>query len=296
MSAPAPAGILRVDKPAGPTSHDMVARARRALGVRRIGHTGTLDPFATGLLLLCVGPATRLSEYLTGLDKAYVATALLGQVTATDDLEGDVVRVSEQWKALSQANVEQAVAGFVGPLDQIPPAYSAKKVDGERMYRRARRGEEVRREPSRVEVYEARVLDVNLPHVRFELRCSSGTYVRAIARDLGEALECGAHLTELRRTRVGDFDVSGAVSGDALNDEAAVQAAWMDPAQALSHLPIVSLSEADAARFVHGQAVPSPAEGLPEERPVAVLRGGALLGVAVRSGDRIRPRKVLPVA
>lgn len=294
MIPPTEAGILRVDKPAGPTSHDIVGRCRRALGVRRIGHTGTLDPFATGLLLLCVGPATRLAEYLTGLDKAYEATAVLGQTTDTDDLEGEVVRISERWRDLGRADVEAALARFVGEIQQVPPAFSAKKVKGERMYRRARRGEAVSLAPTAVTVHEARVLDVALPEVRFALRCSSGTYVRAIARDLGDALGCGAHLTRLRRTRVGHLDLEGAVSGDALDDEAKVRTAWVEPAAALGHLPSVTLTEEDATRFRYGQATrwagPSASE---EGRPVAVLRDGALLGVGVRAGDRLRPRKVL---
>lgn len=295
MRLPSEAGVLRVDKPAGPTSHDIVARCRRALGVRRIGHTGTLDPFATGLLLLCVGPATRLAQYLTGLGKAYQATALLGQETDTDDLHGEVVRISEAWHDLGRSRIEEALAGFVGPLMQVPPAFSAKKVAGERMYRRARRGDAVTLEPAAVTVYEAQILGVDLPRVRFELSCSSGTYVRAVARDLGRVLGCGAHLTELRRTRVGPLDVGDAVSGDALHDEALVRAAWMTPAQALSHLPSVSLSDADAARFTHGQPAAWDGDDVPEDEPVAVLHGTSLLGVGVRSGDQVRPRKVLPV-
>jgi tRNA pseudouridine55 synthase len=180
-------------------------------------------------------------------------------------------------------------------LDQVPPAYSAKKVNGERMYRRARRGESVALEPTRVTVFEARILSVELPRVRFELSCSSGTYVRAVARDLGEALGCGAHLAELRRTRVGEFEVADAVSGDDLHDESLVREAWMKPAAALAHLPSVSLSEKDAGRFAHGQAVEWVGADVPEGRPLAVLHGGSLLGVGERTGDRVRPRKVLSV-
>lgn len=294
MNLPSPAGLLLVDKPAGPTSHDIVARSRRALGVRRIGHTGTLDPFATGLLVLCVGQATRLSEYLTGLDKSYVATALLGQSTDTDDLEGEVIRISEQWHDLTPARIETALNEFIGDIEQVPPAYSAKKVDGERMHRRARRGETVALAPCPVTVYDARVLSVELPRVQFLVRCSSGTYVRAIARDLGEALGCGAHLVELRRTRVGEMDVSTSVSGDALHDEKLVVQAWLPPALALAHLPSVSLSDEDRPRFTHGQSVVVSDAELPENQPLAVLHGGDLLGVGIRSGDRVRPRKVLP--
>ena len=286
------AGVLRVDKPAGPTSHDVVARARRALGIRRIGHTGTLDPFASGLLLLCIGPATRLAEYLTGLDKSYTATALLGQATETDDLEGEVIRVSEQWQGLESSKIDDVLAGFVGDLNQVPPAYSAKKVAGERMYRRARRGETVELDPVLVRVEEARVVSVDLPHVHFELRCSSGTYVRAIARDLGEALGCGAHLTALRRTRIGPFDVAQAVSGDALSDEGAMRTAWLTPAESLGHMPTLHVDSDDAERIVHGQAIEAPDGQLPKKGPVALLHDQTLLCVAERTGDRLRPRKV----
>lgn len=295
MTPPGTAGVLRVDKPSGPSSHDMVARARRALGVRRIGHTGTLDPFASGLLLLCVGQATRLAEYLTGLDKTYTATALLGQTTETDDLDGEVVRVSERWRTLDEAAVTAALAAFHGVIQQVPPAYSAKKVDGERMYRRARRGESVTLPPATVEIYEIGILSVELPRVRFRVRCSSGTYVRALARDLGEALECGAHLTGLRRTRIGDLDVAQAVSGDELHDESLVQAAWLEPADALGHLPSLSVDDEQAARIGHGQAlIVHEPERLVEDQPVRLLHDGVLLGIGSRSGDRVRPRKVLP--
>jgi tRNA pseudouridine55 synthase len=292
MKPPSPGGVIRVDKPAGPTSHDIVARARRALGVRRIGHTGTLDPFASGLLLLCVGPATRLAEYLTGLDKTYLATAVMGQSTDTDDLEGEVVRVSEAWRELDVAHISEALSEFVGLIEQVPPAFSAKKVGGERMYRRARRGETVRLDPASVQIHEARVLGVDLPEVRFELSCSSGTYVRAVARDLGERVGTGAHLKALRRTRIGAFTVGDAVSGDELHDAAGMKAAWLEPARALPHLPKVRVGDEEAARIRHGQAVPLESDELPEGATLAVLHDDELLCIATSSGGRVRPRKV----
>lgn len=292
MTPPSRGGVIRVDKPPGPTSHDIVARARRALGVRRIGHTGTLDPFASGLLLLCVGPATRLAEYLTGLDKTYLATAVLGQSTDTDDLEGELVGVSEAWRELDESRVSAALSGFVGRIDQVPPAFSAKKVGGERMYRRARRGESVRLDAVPVQIREARVLDVDLPEVKFELSCSSGTYVRAVARDLGKRLGTGAHLKALRRTRIGPFAVTDAVSGDELHDADRVKAAWLEPAQALPHLPHVRVGAEEAARIRHGQAVPLEGGEVPEGATLAVLHDDELLCVATSSGGRVRPRKV----
>ncbi|NIP58321.1 MAG: tRNA pseudouridine(55) synthase TruB, partial [Gemmatimonadetes bacterium] len=200
-------GVLPVDKPVGPTSHDVVARARRALDTGRIGHTGTLDPFASGLLLLCVGPATRLSEYLTALEKSYVAVARLGVGTDTLDPEGAVVERSDSWSELDRARIEEASASFLGRREQVPPQFSAKKVGGEAMYARARRGERVELSPIPVEIHELELLGVDLPDVRLRIRCSSGTYVRALARDLGAALGEPAHLAELRRTAVGSFRV-----------------------------------------------------------------------------------------
>jgi tRNA pseudouridine55 synthase len=293
MTAPGVVGVLRVDKPPGPTSHDIVARARRALGTRRIGHTGTLDPFASGLLLICVGPATRLAEYLAGLDKRYVATAVLGQATDTDDREGDVLRVSEAWRDLSRTSIEEALSAFVGEIRQVPPMYSAKKIEGERMYRKARRGETVHLEPVPVQVFEASVIEVELPAVRFAVHCSSGTYIRALARDLGEALGTGAHLSELRRTRIGAFDVSDSVSADDLHDSTETDRAWLTPAEALVHLPSVGVGDEDAARVAHGQAISAEGTRIPDGQPVAVLHDRALICVASRVGGQLRPRKVL---
>lgn len=286
-------GVLPVDKPSGPTSHDVVARARRALGIRKIGHTGTLDPFASGLLILCVGPATRLSEYLTGLDKSYVATVRLGTSTDTGDPEGAVTAEDAAWRGLGRADVEAGLAGLRGRILQVPPSYSAKKVEGERAYRRARRGESVELEPVEVEIHALDLLELHPPNVVIRLRCSSGTYVRAVGRDLGERLGTAAHLTALRRTRVGTFSVDEALPLDALADPGAVEDAWITPARAVAHLPSVEVDDEEAIRLAHGQVirVPGGVDTGPRE-PVAVVRGGDLVAVAARDGDRLRPRKV----
>ncbi|HET7322236.1 MAG TPA: tRNA pseudouridine(55) synthase TruB, partial [Longimicrobiaceae bacterium] len=162
-------GVLLVDKPVGLTSHDAVARARRALGTRKIGHTGTLDPFASGLLLLCIGSATRLSEQLTGLRKRYSATLKLGEATDTDDLTGEVVSRSDEWRELDETQIREALQAQTGEIQQLPPRYSAKKVAGERMYAAARRGEEVERTPVAVTVYDLRVTRIAPPEVDFEV-------------------------------------------------------------------------------------------------------------------------------
>jgi tRNA pseudouridine55 synthase len=286
-------GVLPVDKPEGPTSHDVVARVRRALGTRRVGHTGTLDPFASGLLLICVGGATRLSEYLTALRKRYVATMRLGFATDTDDHTGEVIFQSDGWRALTEDSVRSALQAQVGERLQVPPRFSAKKVAGERMYAAARRGEEVERTPVAVQIHSIEVRSFDLPDVEFEVECGSGTYIRAIARDAGEALGVGGHLARLRRTRVGGFDVSSAVALDALDDSDAVDAALLSPAHAVAHLPRVHADASGIVALGYGQGIPAPAEA-PEGVPLAILAGtGELVAIGEREGARIRPRKVL---
>ena len=208
-------GVLPVDKPAGPTSHDMVARARRALGTRRIGHTGTLDPFASGLMLLCVGRATRIAEYLSGMDKRYTAVVRLGVSTDTCDATGSITAERDA-AGVSRADIETALRSQRGAILQTPPAYSAKKVGGERSYALAREGRAVELEPVPVIVHEITLTRFETPHLHLDVRCSSGTYIRAIARDLGAALGVGAHLTALRRTAVGSHSIEHSVSADDL--------------------------------------------------------------------------------
>jgi tRNA pseudouridine55 synthase len=288
-------GVLAVDKPSGPTSHDVVGRARRALGVRRVGHTGTLDPFATGLLLLCVGTATRLAEFLTDLDKSYDAEAVLGISTDTLDRQGTVVAESEAWRDTTRAEVEAALEGLRGPILQVPPQYSAKKVGGVAMHRRARRGETVALEPRPVTVRELELVEVDLPRLRLRVRCSSGTYVRALARDLGEALGVGAHLAELRRTAVGGFRVEDAVALEELDaagrgGDGVPDRAWHTPLEALAHLPSEEVSRERARALAHGQIL--PAAGAEDRGPVALSCEGALVAVAEVVAGRVRPRKV----
>ncbi|MEJ2677872.1 MAG: tRNA pseudouridine(55) synthase TruB [Gemmatimonadota bacterium] len=281
-------GVLPVDKPEGPTSHDLVALARRGTGVRRVGHTGTLDPFASGLLLLCMGRATRLAEYLHPLPKTYVAVARIGQATSTDDRTGDVVSHSDDWRDLSEAAVAAAFTGQRGARLQVPPAFSAKKVRGERLYRRARRGEAVEAAPAPVEIFRLDVRRMALPDVEFEVECSTGTYVRAIARDAGAALGVGGHLSHLRRTRIGPFDVDNALPVDRLDKENAARA-LVAPLDALAHLPRVEVDDEAAQRIIHGGALSMP--DLPQGT-LAVARAGELVAVAEGDGNLLRPKKV----
>lgn len=284
-------GVLPVDKPEGPTSHDLVAVARRSLGIRRIGHTGTLDPFATGLLLLCVGQATRLAEYLTGLDKTYEATARLGVRTDTLDRTGAVLDDSDAWRDLDDARIRAAFEGQIGQRFQTPPAYSAKKVGGRRAYERARAGDAVALDPVAVEILDLDVLGVDGPDVRFRVTCSSGTYVRTIAADAGASLGVGAHLTALRRTAVGRFAVDTALPVERLTDPAAAAAALIAPLDALRHMPVVELTDEEADHIRHGRAV--TAHGRGGEGTVALALNERLLAVADSAGGTIRPRKVL---
>lgn len=284
-------GMLPVDKPRGPTSHDVVGAARRALGERRIGHTGTLDPFASGLLLLCIGPATRIAEYLTALPKRYTATIRLGTATDTDDLTGEVIRSDEGWRALDREEVEAALRAQVGTILQRPPAFSAKRVDGERLYRSARRGEAREVEPVEVRIDAIEILRYDPPEVEVRVDCGSGTYIRAIARDAGEALGVGGHLSALRRTRVGRFDVTDAVPLDRLSDGEAVRAAMLSPAAALDHLPTATLDAEGIAAIRHGRMVAAP--DLADSDPLALLTpDGSLVAIGAAREGSIRPRKV----
>jgi len=214
-------GLVVVDKPGGMTSHDVVARLRRLAGTRKVGHAGTLDPMATGVLVLGLNRATRLLGHLTLTDKRYDATIRLGVSTTTDDAEGEVVEsraTEEVSEEVSEDTVRAALAAFVGEIDQVPSAVSAVRVDGQRAYARIRKGETVDLPARRVTIYALDVTAVDLPTVDVSVHCSSGTYIRAIARDLGDVLGVGGHLTALRRTAVGPFDLAGARTLDDLNE------------------------------------------------------------------------------
>ena len=284
-------GVLLVDKPPGPTSHDIVREARARLGLRRVGHAGTLDPFASGLLLLCLGPSTRISQYLSGMDKSYLATARLGVSTSTHDPDGDVVEESSRWRELDERAVRRALKAFQGSMRQVPPRYSAKKVRGVTAHRRARRGETVRLDPVPVELHEIGRVRCSLPFVTFTVRCSPGTYIRALARDLGGVLETGAHLTALRRTAVGRVSVRDAVSVREVRDDVP-PAAHLSAAKALAHLPAVRVDEEDAARLARGLAIEPALEPVPEADPVLALERGTLVAIGVGRDGVLRPRKV----
>lgn len=287
------AGVLLVDKPGGLTSHDVVARARRALGTRRIGHAGTLDPMATGLLVLGVEGATRLLTFVVGLDKTYEATIRLGVATDTDDADGRVVSSADA-SSLASAAIADGIAALSGRISQVPSAYSAVKVGGRRAYDLARAGEDVR--------LKAREVTVSRFEVRAERRapatvdldvvvdCSSGTYIRALARDLGAALGVGGHLTALRRARIGPFPVARAVTVDRV-----AGASLLSPADAAAAvLGRLDVTAAEARDLRHGKRLPAAAARLPASPVAAIDPSGALVGVVERRGDDVKSAMNMP--
>ncbi len=292
-------GILNLNKPRGLTSHDVVARVRSITRQREVGHAGTLDPMATGVLLLCLGRATRLAEYLMDSPKLYRARIRLGVTTDTDDAEGAVI--AEKPVVVDRAAVEAVLERFRGPILQVPPMYSALKRDGQPLYRLARQGQRVEREPRPVEIYR---LDLTLwepPELTLEVLCSPGTYIRALARDLGEALGCGAHLTGLVRLASGDFRLEDAAELDALTPERLPEL-LLPPDAALRRYPALFLDAAQARAVRHGRDI--PAVLLADDRkagqrdaPLARAYGpdGRLLAVLEYRPDRSvwHPRKVL---
>ncbi len=286
-------GMLLLDKPPGPTSHDVVGRVRTATGVRRVGHAGTLDPFASGLLILLVGPATRLSEYFLGMDKSYEATARLGVETDTHDRDGVVVGENPGWQDLDRERIQEALSGFLGVNPQLPPRFSAKKVRGEPAHRRVRRGETVELESVDVEITRLELMNLRLPDLALRVRCSSGTYVRALARDLGRALGVGAHLTALRRTAIGPFGVAAALPLGELEGLGSLGELLIPPARAMGHLPAVEIGAEEAALVRQGRFLSLEGRSFPEGEPLCILREGTLLAVGCRVGNEIRPRKVL---
>lgn len=251
-------GFLAVDKPAGWTSHDVVARIRRLTGVRRAGHAGTLDPFATGVLVVGVGKATRLIQYVQQTAKRYVALVELGQETDTLDPEGQVVhhRDVERWPTLEE--VRQVLDGFIGEIEQVPPAHSAIRIQGKRAYERARAGEAVEIPARGVTIHAIDILRYEPPDLEIDVRCGSGTYLRSLARDIGRELGTYGYCQALRRTEVGSFTLATCHTLDEL-ERAPLRERWAEialpPDHAVAHLPAIELSEAQTTAWYHGQLI-----------------------------------------
>lgn len=287
-------GFLVVDKPSGISSNQVVGKVKKAIGTKKVGHAGTLDPMATGVLVLGVGKVTRLIRFIQDQAKEYVATALFG--VATDTLDADGAVLSREPMEFSEDDLEGILPRFRGPISQVPPMVSALKHEGRRLYELAREGQVIEREARQVEIHELEILSVGpppYPEVEFRVVCSKGTYIRSLADDMASVLGGQAHLTALRRTRIGTFGIADSIGVDDLE-------AWEDylitPAGALSAYPAVTVDEETArgvrngVRFVGGPMVDGP-----EDEPFSVLdEAGDLLAVYTRVGSRAQPEVVLP--
>lgn len=284
-------GVLVVDKPVGLTSHDVVQIIRRGTGIRRAGHTGTLDPRASGVLVVLIGPAVRLSEFVSAENKRYHATIRLGSTSDTYDSEG--VISDEVDVDISREEFEELLQGYIGEIEQRPPAYSAVKVQGKPAYERARQGEDVDLEPRIIQVHSLELLEWALPEVVVDIHCSSGTYVRSLANDIGEELGVGAHLVGLRRTRSGHFTLREAVSLRRLREdfEAGTWAQHLIPAaEALGDWPAVELDADEFEKVRNGNRIPAKegASGMAR----AISQEGDLVAIVEVDGNEWQPRKV----
>ncbi len=279
----APSGILLLDKPAGITSNAALGRAKRIIGIKKAGHTGTLDPLASGLLALCFGQATKVAGFLLDADKTYEAEVRLGVTTDSEDAEGEVLE-RRAVPALDKSAIEAVLARFRGAIEQVPPMHSALKHKGQRLYELARKGESVDRPPRAVVIHELELIDHDKQHLRLKVTCSKGTYIRSLARDIGEVLGCGAHLSGLRRTASAPFDIRDSVELEALESLTRDQARALlaPPDRALEHLPAVELDEQQAARMAQGQRL----AGLraPHSGQVRIYGPGTFLGVGEMDG------------
>jgi tRNA pseudouridine55 synthase len=277
-------GLLLIDKPPGITSHDAVDRVRRAIGVRKVGHSGTLDPMATGLLVIGVGRATRLLRFLGELPKGYEGSGVLGVETSTLDAEGEVVR--EASVDVTRAQLGAAMSEFVGTIEQTVPMYSAVRVGGQRLYRLAHKGVEVRAPSRTVHVFEFSLQRFDRPRFEFRVRCSGGTYVRSLVADLGRSLGCGAHLSSLRRTAIGHFQVEAATPP---HDPGPV----LPLERAVGHLAAVTLDDEEARVAGNGSCLgPAGIEG-PYQ---ALSRDGRLIGIYLDEGAKAVPQVILALA
>ena len=281
---PDPSGLVLVDKPVGMTSHDAVAIVRRAAKTRRVGHTGTLDPFATGLLVVLIGRGTRLIPYIDGEPKVYEATVRFGAETDTDDLTGETIREAPP---PDDAAIAEAIHHLTGAIDQMPPVYSAKKVDGVRAYDAARRGSALTLSPATVTVHDWAILERNGADLRVRITCGGGTYVRALARDLGRLAGSAAHLIELRRVKSGPFDVENAISIEAIRRGSLTVRPLLT---GVPSLPAQRLEMNELRRALHGNTVAARVTG---SRVALLDDHETLIAVADRVGDDLHPALVL---
>jgi tRNA pseudouridine55 synthase len=307
-------GVLIIDKPAGMTSHDVVARVRKLTDHRRVGHTGTLDPFATGVLVILIGRATRLAQFLSGAEKEYQAVVRFGFATDTGDVTGVAIQEThakaQSSQSLRKETIDAAVASLRGEIEQTPPMYSAKKIAGQKLYKLARRGEEVERKPVRVLISEFEAVERNgtsltqtddgNQDLAVRVVCSAGTYIRTLAEDLGKELGVGAHVAQLRRTRAGKFQIEEAITLDQLQarvQTGALEELLVSPDTALSFLPALDFDAAAARKIAQGidQPVAHP-DAWPNSQPVRMRAAeGELIAVGIydREKNSVHPQVVI---
>ncbi|CAL94722.1 tRNA pseudouridine(55) synthase TruB [Azoarcus olearius] len=283
-------GVLLLDKPSGMTSNGALQTARRLLNAAKAGHTGTLDPMASGLLPLTFGEATKFSQILLDADKTYEAGVKLGTTTDTGDADGNVV--AEHPVSVTREALEEVLSRFRGEIDQLPPMYSALKRDGKPLYEYARAGIEIEREVRRVTIHDLELIAFSGEHFSMRVRCSKGTYIRTLAMDIGAALGCGAYLDALRRTAIGDFDAARAVTLEALEaSPAAMRDGLLEPVDALvAHFPKVELQPAEAAAILQGRELRKPEDG---QGSVRLFCGGRFLGVGEWQSGSLRPKRLI---
>jgi tRNA pseudouridine55 synthase len=283
-------GVLLLDKPVGLSSHAALQRAKRLYRAQRAGHTGTLDPLATGLLPICFGEATKFAQALLDADKSYSAIVRLGTTTTTGDAEGSILETRPV--ALSRHDIERVLPQFTGRIEQVPPRHAAIRHEGHRYYEYARRGVEIPRPARVVDVQELRLSAWRAPDLELAVRCSKGTYIRALADDIGAALGCGAHLVALRRTATGGFALADAIVLEALETLAeADRVALLRPADALvAALPRLDLAGPEAVRFAFGQALARPDLA---DAQLRVYADGAFAGIGTAAGGRLRARRLM---
>jgi tRNA pseudouridine55 synthase len=314
-------GVLIINKPAGMTSHDVVARVRRIVSERRVGHTGTLDPFATGVLVVLVGRATRLAQYLSGAEKEYEAVIRLGYATDTGDVTGiriaapatEITTEAQRPTEIRSDEIETALASLRGEIEQVPPMYSARKIAGRKLYELARRGEEVERKAVRITIREFEAIardgdpllaasEDGCRDLRVRVVCSAGTYIRTLAEDFGRCLGIGAHVASLHRTRAGRFPAAVALTLDRLSELAGsveIESAWISPDAAMVHLPAINLSADDVSRSLHGvdiQVADAEGPSWPDGQPVRMRdEDGKLIAVGVYDDQRrvLHPKVVI---
>lgn len=282
-------GIIAVDKPLEWTSHDVVGRIRRVAEQRQVGHAGTLDPLASGVLIVLAGHATKLSKYVMQGDKTYDATVILGATTVTDDAEAPPEPVADATH-LQLDEIEACIQHFQGAIAQVPPAYAAIKRGGEKLYVLARRGVAVKREPRQVKIYSIEVLEWKSPHLELRIKCGAGTYIRSLARDLGAELKVGGYLGALRRTRSGGFLEGDCVPLDQLQTYADLTQALLPIERAIEHMRPVALDSNGVSAIGHGQTVPMDGDW---DGEVALFDGlGTLVALGVASGRVVQPHRV----